>query len=524
MLASLLAATAVTPVFPAPAFAASYQDEVLADNPIAYYRLNETGGNVIVDYAGANHGTYEGAPAFSQPGATGDGDTAVTFDDTAGAAGQIPRTIQDDFTIELWVKTTSTRNHCGFAWYCGAPLVDAEMCSARSDFGVSVLGGRAAFGVGPHDSTIFSTTLVNDDIFHHVVATRRAATGSMQLYVDGLLEASVDSPSTESLTDAPYIGLGSNPCLRAQRAAGDPNTTLDDVALYTTVLSEDRVADHFSPRPPVGRPMHTLTVTRGGTGQGIVTSSPGGIDCGVDCSEQYEDWLSVTLTAAPSAGSELASWGGACEGTTGNRCVVPMSVSRTVTVSFSATRMLTIEKAGSGAGEVTSAPSGIECGTDCTQGFTEGEAVTLEAVASADSTFVSWSGCDEVAGDECSVTMSSDRTATATFGVAQVRHARDITLELRGHLRATGHVTVPDGFTECAGGALVKVQRRKPGTRTWVTVARLVTDAGGAFTGAVGDLARSYRARVPASAIGGGPHSCANALSPVSSHRHRDRP
>ncbi len=46
---------------------------------------------------------------------------------------------------------------------------------------------------------------------------------------------------------------------------------------------------------------HTLTVTKAGNGQGTVTSSPAGINCGVSCSALYTSGTSVTLTATPSS-------------------------------------------------------------------------------------------------------------------------------------------------------------------------------------------------------------------------------
>ena len=41
---------------------------------------------------------------------------------------------------------------------------------------------------------------------------------------------------------------------------------------------------------------HTLTVSKAGTGSGTVTSSPVGIDCGADCTQDYDYNTVVTLT------------------------------------------------------------------------------------------------------------------------------------------------------------------------------------------------------------------------------------
>jgi len=75
-----------------------------------------------------------------------------------------------------------------------------------------------------------------------------------------------------------------------------------------------------------------LSVTKTGAGVGTVTSSPAGISCGTDCSESYSTGTSVTLTAAPAAGSSFGGWSGACTGT--GACTVSMSQARTVTATF----------------------------------------------------------------------------------------------------------------------------------------------------------------------------------------------
>jgi len=47
----------------------------------------------------------------------------------------------------------------------------------------------------------------------------------------------------------------------------------------------------------------TLTVSKGGTGTGLVTSNPAGISCGITCSGQFAIGTTVFLTAEPSPGS-----------------------------------------------------------------------------------------------------------------------------------------------------------------------------------------------------------------------------
>jgi DNA-binding beta-propeller fold protein YncE len=79
----------------------------------------------------------------------------------------------------------------------------------------------------------------------------------------------------------------------------------------------------------------TLTVSETGSGSGAVTSEPAGISCPGRCSEHFNQGRLVTLSAAPSVGSELAGWSGACSGTPASEpCEVTMSEAKAVEAEF----------------------------------------------------------------------------------------------------------------------------------------------------------------------------------------------
>jgi len=81
------------------------------------------------------------------------------------------------------------------------------------------------------------------------------------------------------------------------------------------------------------QPQYILTVTKSGTGSGMVTSSPAGINCGDDCSESYSKVQEVKLTAKPDTNSTFAGWSdGGCSGT--GICTVTVDAVITVTASF----------------------------------------------------------------------------------------------------------------------------------------------------------------------------------------------
>ena len=164
---------------------------------------------------------------------------------------------------------------------------------------------------------------------------------------------------------------------------------------------------------------NTLTVNKGGTGSGTVTSSPAGIDCGATCSAPYPGGTVVTLTATPAGGSTFSGWsGGGCSGT--GSCVVTMNAATTVAATFdvqSQSYSLTVSKTGTGSGTVTSSPAGISCGATCSASYNSGTVVTLTASPAGGSTFAGWSGAGCSGSGSCVVTMSAAASVTATFNV-----------------------------------------------------------------------------------------------------------
>ncbi len=80
-----------------------------------------------------------------------------------------------------------------------------------------------------------------------------------------------------------------------------------------------------------------------------------------------------------------------------------------------ATFLLSVTKAGSGSGTVTSDPAGINCGTDCSHNFAAATIVTLTAAVAPGSTFVGWSDSGCSGTGTCVVTMDAAKSVTATF-------------------------------------------------------------------------------------------------------------
>lgn len=77
---------------------------------------------------------------------------------------------------------------------------------------------------------------------------------------------------------------------------------------------------------------YPLTVTLAGTGNGTVSSTPEGIDCGSDCSAEFIGDSTVTLTPAAGPDSTFTGWSGSCTGT--GSCEINMNAARSVTATF----------------------------------------------------------------------------------------------------------------------------------------------------------------------------------------------
>src|SRR5205814_1137932 len=117
----------------------------------------------------------------------------------------------------------------------------------------------------------------------------------------------------------------------------------------------------------------------------------------------------------PDTTSTFAGWGGACTGTA-TTCTLTMDAAKSVTANWTRTTFsLAVTKGGTGGGQITSAPAGVDCGGTCSASFVSGQQVTLSATPDSSSSFAGWSGSGCSGTGSCVVTMSTARQITATF-------------------------------------------------------------------------------------------------------------
>ncbi|MHC4680010.1 MAG: LamG-like jellyroll fold domain-containing protein [Planctomycetota bacterium] len=157
--------------------------------PTAHYEFESD----ALDSAGSNHGTVHGASFVSGQV----GSLAAHFDGVNDYI-EIPCIIHDDFIIAFWVRTTSTAGTG--SWLAGDGFVDGMDAYSTDGFATALIGGKFGFRVNravsrSRTTTLISSTDINDDQWHRVVATRNARTGEMKIYVDWVEEAGAVGPT-----------------------------------------------------------------------------------------------------------------------------------------------------------------------------------------------------------------------------------------------------------------------------------------------------------------------------------------
>ena len=108
-----------------------------------------------------------------------------------------------DFTLEFWMNGALGNNarpaiQCdNNAWIYGNIIFDRDRYGQDRSFGISVAGGRLAFGVtgaGTSAMTLCGAANVLDSQWHHVAVQRRRSDGWLWLYVDGTLQGQMNGP------------------------------------------------------------------------------------------------------------------------------------------------------------------------------------------------------------------------------------------------------------------------------------------------------------------------------------------
>jgi phospholipase C len=133
---------------------------------------------------------------------------------------------------------------------------------------------------------------------------------------------------------------------------------------------------------------------------------------------------------------------------------------------------LTVKSAGSGAGTVTTSPSGVSCGSTCAAKFTAGTSVKLTAAAKSGSKFAAWSGGCSGTSTTCTISLKAATSVTATFNTIA-----PIQLTVNSVGTGAGAVTSTPAGIDCPGSCTANFPK---GTAVVLTP---TPEAGNTFAG-----------------------------------------
>lgn len=198
-------------------------------------------------------------------------------------------------------------------------------------------------------------------------------------------------------------------------------------------------------------PRARLRVVRQGDGQGRVTASSIGLDCGATCEVLAPVGTEVVLTAEPGEGSRFGAWSAPCV-VAGDTCMFTLDADLEVRATFDERfATLSVLFTGSGTGAVRSNPVGLACTSTtptCEATFEIPTSVTLTATPDPATTFVGWSESTVCSGRQpCTFPLQRSQTVTATF--EGITHELTVTRSGPGQGRVVGSGAPIDCGTAC---------------------------------------------------------------------------
>lgn len=211
----------------------SYADEVLADNPVGYYRFTETTGPLVDIGSTKADGTFASQTVRGVPGPI-KGDNAITNDGTAWAAiagDDFDFAARDAFSLEAWIKIKTT-------------ITDARGFVGKKQYGsdgYSFWVANDEVGFGRYFKTTYEdvSTPITKNVWVHVAGTYDGT--YLLIYVNGT--AKNQATSTLSLPDrSSAFAIGGKGEDSGYWFDGD----IDEVAVYDKVLPAARIAAHYA--------------------------------------------------------------------------------------------------------------------------------------------------------------------------------------------------------------------------------------------------------------------------------------
>jgi hypothetical protein len=313
-----------------------YPATVLSNNPIAYWRLDET-GTVANDYVGGHDALYnnaqQGVPGYN-PGE--DPDLAALFGTvlpTNSYAGEIdnsgngvanldfskPGGSNAEFSVEAWVNGGATQ-------VTGAGIVAKGYGNGGEQFDLDVIGSGLRFIVRDASGAVYgaSSSFILNSNWHHVAAVCDEAGTNLSLYVDGMAvtngpifsDVGLLAATTASEPGANLVNIGSRTANKSSTSFSSQFVgTVDEVALYNYPLTQSQVAADYHAGTVSGVNLQSTNIVFSVTGNQLTMSWPA----------DHTGWTLQVQTNSLSVGLST-NWVNVSGSTSTDQITVPISV------------------------------------------------------------------------------------------------------------------------------------------------------------------------------------------------------
>lgn len=212
----------------------SYKQEVTADGPVAWWRMDEAGGTVVHDSVGIWDLTANDTPTLGEPGliARDPGSAGATDTNTDGWSRRGPLPVGGaPLSLEAVIQTTAGAAVLGMEraldFASDEAVLDSDQFRVRRE------------GVGT--ATVAPTVTTTDGDIHHLVGVWEAD-GDIRIYVDGVdVTDSVDNVTAGAFGDD---ASGITYIAGSEADTGIAPGVVDELAVYDYALTAARIAAH----------------------------------------------------------------------------------------------------------------------------------------------------------------------------------------------------------------------------------------------------------------------------------------
>ncbi len=234
------------------AFDPTYREVVLADSPIAYYRLGDAGGTAADISGNILDGTYVNGPSTTTSLITNnEGDLARNFVTASThyvnvADTALLRPGDTSWTVEMWAQLPDATNLYALVTKRQNVFPRSSVnCLQAGDTGGTITGRQLNFQYQSHQTTNYRhalTSNIADGLVHHLVYVADKDADTLRIYVDTvdrvITQASNGTWPNITNTDPLRIGEGNG--------FGAMTGVMDEVAIYNYALSAARVLAHYN--------------------------------------------------------------------------------------------------------------------------------------------------------------------------------------------------------------------------------------------------------------------------------------